>query len=149
MFGTKSQKKTFFLHLPLHTCYQLGCYFDGEPPGLSQPNLTERFYRGICLKPKLCSYCPILRHCVSQPNLTERCLETNLLETKIVQLHPCAMHNHPLCGHFVELSLCNGESLAGPGCFCWKLNWTIFDHLGNTGGHCETLINSFSVPFGS
>ena len=27
-------------------------------------NLTERFfYRRICLKPKLCSYCPILRHC--------------------------------------------------------------------------------------
>ena len=24
------------------------------------------------------------------------------------------MDNHPLCAHFVELSLCSGESLAGP-----------------------------------
>ena len=57
------------------------------------------------------------------------------------------MHNHLLCVHFVELSLCNGESLAGPGCFCWKSNWTKFDHLGSTGGHWETVSGIFSIPF--
>ena len=59
------------------------------------------------------------------------------------------MDNHPLCAHFVELSLCSGESLAGPGCLCWKSNWTKFDHLGITGGHWETISGSFSIPFGS
>ena len=44
--------------------------------------------------------------------------------------HPlCDAYNHPLCAHFVELSLCSGESFAGPGCFCWKLNWTKLDHF--------------------
>ena len=49
----------------------------------------------------------------------------------------------------MELSLCSGESLAGSGCFCWKSNWTKFDHLGSTGGHWETISGSFSIPFGS
>ena len=55
----------------------------------------------------------------------------------------------PLCGHFVELSLCSGESLAGPGCFCCKWNWTKFDHLGITWGHWETISGSFLILFGS
>ena len=59
------------------------------------------------------------------------------------------MHNQPLCGHFVELSLFSGESLAGPACFCWKSNWTKIDHLGSTGGHWETISGSFLVLFGS
>ena len=62
------------------------------------------------------------------------------------------MHNHPLCGHFVEpslLTLYSGESLAGPGCLCWKSNWTEFDHKGSTGGQWETISGSFSIPFGS
>ena len=45
---------------------------------------------------------------------------------------PFAMHNHPLRGHFVELSLCSRES-----------NWTKFDR------HWETISGSFSIPFGS
>ena len=53
------------------------------------------------------------------------------------------------CGHFVELSLCSGEALAGPGCFCWKSNWTKFDHLGSTRGHWETVSGSFFISFGN
>ena len=59
------------------------------------------------------------------------------------------LHNQPICGHFVKLSLFSGESLAGPACFCWKSNWTKIDHLGSTGGHWETISGSFSIPFGS
>ena len=59
------------------------------------------------------------------------------------------MHKHPLCGHFVELSLWSGESLAWSGCSCWKSNWTKFDHLGSIWGHWETVSGSFLIPFGS
>ena len=59
------------------------------------------------------------------------------------------MHNQPLYAHFVELPLWSGESLAGSGCFCWKSNWTKFDHLGTTGGNWETISGSFSISFRS
>ena len=59
------------------------------------------------------------------------------------------MHNQPLYAHFVELPLWSGESLAGSGCFCWKSNWTKFDHVGTTGGNWETISGSFSISFWS
>ena len=59
------------------------------------------------------------------------------------------MHNQPLYAHFVELPLWSGESLAGSGCFCWKSNWTKFDHVGTTGGNWETISGSFSISFRS
>ena len=59
------------------------------------------------------------------------------------------MDSHPLCAHFVELPLCSGEYLAGLGCFCWKSNWTKFNHVGSTGDHWETISGSFSISFGS
>ena len=58
-------------------------------------------------------------------------------------------HNQPLYAHFVELPLWSGESLAGSGCFCWKSNWTKFDHVGSTGGNWETISGSFSISFRS
>ena len=58
------------------------------------------------------------------------------------KIAPCAMHNHPLCAHFVELPL---WSVAGSGCFGWISNWTKFDHVGNTGGYWETMSSSFSI----
>ena len=68
---------------------------------------------------------------------------------------PCASINtpcgaafcHPLCRRFVELSLCSGESLKRPGCFCWKSNWTKIDRLGSFGGHWETISGSFLISF--
>ena len=75
-----------------------------------------------------------------------RCFQ---LGCNFYRIAPCAMHNHPLCAHFVELPLCSGEYLAGLGCFCWKSNWTKFDHVGSTGGHWETISGSFSIPFGN
>ena len=75
-----------------------------------------------------------------------RCFQ---LGCNFYRIAPCAMHNHPLCAHFVELPLCSGEYLAGLGCLCWKSNWTKFDHVGSTGGHWETISGSFSIPFGS
>ena len=59
------------------------------------------------------------------------------------------MDNHPMCAYFVELPLWSVEFPAGSGCFCWKSNWTKFDHIGSTGGHWETNSGSFSIPFGN
>ena len=62
------------------------------------------------------------------------------------RIAPCAMHNHPLCATFVELPL---WSVAGSGCFGWISTWTKLDHVGNTGGHWETMSSSFSISFES
>ena len=72
-----------------------------------------------------------------------RCFQ---LGCNFYRIAPCAMHNHPLCAHFVELPL---WSVAGSGCFGWKSNWTKFDHVGNTGGYWETMSSSLSISFGS